>query len=60
MKISYAICTHNEVSCLLNLINELTINKDAEDEVVILDDYSTNQEKDSFLSKFRSKHHNAL
>jgi|TARA_B110000444_G_scaffold205129_1_gene198256 glycosyltransferase involved in cell wall biosynthesis len=60
MKISYAICTHNEVSCLLKLINELTINKDAEDEVVILDDYSTNQETLDILKSQPNVHYNNL
>ena len=42
MKLSYSILTHNETDSLLELIHFLMDNKDEEDEVVILDDYSDN------------------
>tara|TARA_B100000287_G_scaffold127705_1_gene119743 strand:- start:5907 stop:6530 length:624 start_codon:yes stop_codon:yes gene_type:complete len=44
MKISYSILTHNETDSLMNLIDFLVINKDEEDEIVILDDFSDNEE----------------
>jgi len=44
MKISYSILTHNETKSLLKLIDFLVGHKDEEDEIVILDDYSDNEE----------------
>lgn len=41
MKISYAILTHNEGEYIEKLIKTLTDYKRAEDEIVIVDDYST-------------------
>tara|TARA_B100001113_G_scaffold347920_1_gene341012 strand:- start:1107 stop:1733 length:627 start_codon:yes stop_codon:yes gene_type:complete len=43
ISISYSILTHNETDSLLNLLNYLVDNKDSQDEIVILDDYSDNQ-----------------
>ena len=43
ISISYSILTHNETDSLLNLLNYLVDNKDTEDEIVILDDFSDNQ-----------------
>jgi glycosyltransferase involved in cell wall biosynthesis len=44
VKISYAILTHNETKSLTDLINFLVEYKDDEDEIVILDDFSDNNE----------------
>jgi glycosyltransferase involved in cell wall biosynthesis len=41
MKISYAILTHNEGEYIEKLIKMLTDHKRAEDEIVVVDDYST-------------------
>ena len=47
--ISYSILTHNEIDSLLRLIEFLTEYKDDEDEIVILDDYSENEETKKIL-----------
>ena len=60
MRLSYAICTHNEVDSLLYLLNEIESNKDEEDEVVIIDDYSTNEETIEILKSQASVHYNNL
>ena len=49
MKISYSILTHNETDSLMKLIDFLVINKDDEDEIVILDDYSDNEKTREIL-----------
>jgi len=49
MKISYSILTHNETDSLTELIDLLVINKDEDDEIVILDDYSDNKETQKIL-----------
>ena len=49
MTISYSILTHNETNSLLELINFLVKNKDDEDEIVILDDYSENEKTQNIL-----------
>jgi glycosyltransferase involved in cell wall biosynthesis len=64
MKISYSILTHNETDSLMKLINFLGIHKNKEDEIVILDDYSTNKETQKILDtttsiyniKFEQRH----
>ena len=64
MKISYTILTHNETKSLLDLIDFLVIYKDEEDEIVILDDYSDNEETKKILDatvsiyniKFEQRH----
>ena len=43
MKVSYAILTHNEDKELKKLLDFLIKHKDEDDEIVILDDYSDNQ-----------------
>jgi hypothetical protein len=43
IKISYAICVHNETDSLKNLIDTLVSNKDTSDEIVIIDDFSDNE-----------------
>tara|TARA_R110001583_G_scaffold19175_6_gene75336 strand:+ start:496 stop:1116 length:621 start_codon:yes stop_codon:yes gene_type:complete len=54
MKISYSILTHNETDSLLNLLHFLVEHKDEEDEIVILDDYSDNEETKEILDTFIS------
>ena len=62
--ISYSILTHNETDSLLKLIDFLTAYKDDEDEIVILDDYSSNKETKKILDatvsiydiKFEQRH----
>ena len=49
MKISYSILTHNETDSLSKLIEFLMYNKDSEDEIVILDDYSDNEKTKEIL-----------
>ena len=44
IKISYAICTHNETQSLKKLIDLLKSNIDEDDEIVIVDDMSTDIE----------------
>jgi len=64
MKISYSILTHNETDSLLKLIDFLVIHKDTEDEIVILDDYSDDEETKKILDtttsiydiKFEQRH----
>jgi len=64
MKISYSILTHNETDSLSELIDFLVIYKDPEDEIVILDDYSDNEETKKILDaivsiydiKFEQRH----
>ena len=56
MNISYSIMTHNEDESLLKLINFITENKDDEDEIVILDDYSDNEKTKEILDTLCSVH----
>ena len=56
MKISYSIMTHNEDESLLKLINFIVDNKDEEDEIVILDDYSDNEKTKEILDTMCSVH----
>ena len=56
MKISYSIMTHNEDESLLKLINFILDNKDEEDEIVILDDYSDNEKTKEILDTMCSVH----
>jgi len=52
MKISYAILTHNEGDYIENLLSFLVKNKQPEDEIVIVDDYSTDKLTQEILSKY--------
>ncbi len=54
MKISYSILTHNETDSLSDLIEFLVNNKDEEDEIVILDDYSENEKTKEILDSMCS------
>jgi len=64
MKISYSILTHNETDSLLKLLNFLVEHKDKKDEIVILDDFSDNEETKEILDtmcsineiKFEQRH----
>ena len=56
MKISYSILTHNETDSLQNLLDFLVNRKDEEDEIVILDDYSDNEQTKELLDFFVSVH----
>jgi glycosyltransferase involved in cell wall biosynthesis len=52
MKISYAILTHNEGQYIETLLSFLTTNKRPEDEIVIVDDFSTDLETTEILKKY--------
>ena len=56
MKISYSILAHNETDSLQNLLDFLIKRKDEEDEIVILDDFSDNEETKRLLDFFVSVH----
>jgi len=55
MKISYAILTHNEGEEIDKLLNFLVSNKRKEDEIVIVDDNSTDDKTIEVLEKFKSE-----
>ena len=54
MKISYAILTHNEGEYIDKLLTFLVENKREEDEIVIIDDNSTDEKTIKVLKKFKS------
>ena len=54
MKISYAILVHNESDELMKLLDQILEWKDEEDEIVILDDYSDNEETKKILDAYVS------
>jgi len=54
MKISYAILTHNEGEYIDKLLTFLVENKREEDEIVIVDDNSTDEKTIEVLEKFKS------
>jgi len=64
MKISYSILTHNETDSLIKLIDFIVDHKDDEDEIVILDDFSDNDDTKKILDatvsiyeiKFEQRH----
>ena len=56
MKISYSILTHNETDSLSELIQFLVKHKDEEDEIVILDDYSDDEQTKEILETMCSIH----
>lgn len=49
MKVSFAITTHNETATLFKSIESIKKNKLEKDEIVILDDFSQNQETQEIL-----------
>lgn len=53
--ISYSILTHNETSTLKNLLELLISNKNPRDEIVIVDDFSTNPETLKILKTYSGK-----
>ena len=55
MKISYAILTHNEGQYIETLLSFLTNNKRPIDEIVIVDDYSTDDLTKSILDKYKDQ-----
>jgi len=55
MKISYLIFTHDETDTLLSLLFKITTVKDNEDEIIIADDYSTNEQTLEILDSFADK-----
>jgi glycosyltransferase involved in cell wall biosynthesis len=55
MKISYAILTHNEGQYVETLLSFLTSNKRPIDEIVIVDDYSTDELTKSILDKYKDQ-----
>ena len=64
MKISYSILTHNETDSLTKLVDFISIYKEENDEIVILDDYSDNEDTKKILNtivsiydiKFEQRH----
>jgi len=56
MKISYSMLTHNETDSLQALLDFLILHKDEEDEIVILDDFSDNEETKKILDAYVSIH----
>ena len=64
MKISYSILTHNETDSLIKLIDFLVEYKEDDDEIVILDDFSDNEDTKKILDatvsiyeiKFEQRH----
>lgn len=55
MKISYAILTHNEGQYVETLLSFLTSNKRPIDEIVVVDDYSTDELTKSVLDKYKDQ-----
>ena len=55
MTISYAILTHNEGEYIETLLSFLTTNKRAEDEIVIVDDFSDDELTKSILAKYKDQ-----
>ena len=55
MKISYALLTHNEGQYVETLLSFLTSNKRSIDEIVVVDDYSTDELTKSILDKYKDQ-----
>ena len=55
MTISYAILTHNEGEYIETLLSFLTTNKRAEDEIVVVDDFSDDELTKSTLDKYKDQ-----
>lgn len=53
MKISYAILTHNEGEYIQKLLSFLVDNKRDNDEIVVVDDYSTDELTRSILNEYK-------
>lgn len=54
MKISYAILTHNEGDYIEKLLSFLVKNKRAQDEIVVVDDNSTDEKTIDVLEKYKN------
>ena len=54
MKISYSILVHNETNTLEKLLEFLVKYKQPQDEIVILDDYSTEEQTKAILDYYSS------
>lgn len=54
MKISYAILTHNEGEYINTLLTFLTTNKRFQDEIVVVDDFSTDELTKKYLETFKN------
>lgn len=55
--ISYAITTHNEGECIEKLISFIIENKQDQDEIVVVDDYSTDPVTKAILEEHEAMHH---
>lgn len=55
LKVSYSILTHNETKTLDELLDFLLKNKDLEDEIILVDDFSNNNETLDILDKASKK-----
>ena len=53
MKISYSMLVHNEPDTLEKLLEFLVKYKQPQDEIVILDDYSTEEKTKNILNHYR-------
>lgn len=50
ISLSYAVTVHNETDTLKELLNTLNVIKDKNDELIILDDFSTNKKTNSIIN----------
>lgn len=57
MKLSYAILTHNEGECIELLLQTLIEYKDSNDEIVVVDDYSTDELTLQILQDYKKAGH---
>jgi glycosyltransferase involved in cell wall biosynthesis len=55
MKISYLVTIHNETDTLIKLLERLINNKFDDDEIVVLDDFSDNEETKKIINKAKGK-----
>jgi glycosyltransferase involved in cell wall biosynthesis len=55
LRISYAILTHNEGSCIKDLFEILLKYKDPEDEIIVVDDYSNDRATVEILLEYSHK-----
>ena len=55
--ISYAIMTHNEGECIEKLLSFILENKQESDEIVVVDDYSTDPVTKAILEEHESMNH---
>ena len=57
MQISYAILTHNEGECIERLFQTILEYKDPQDEIVVVDDYSTDELTLQILTDYSKNKH---